>query len=209
MNYLPANVIQMKSSHYLSNYDFSGRPVIQGGQQQTLSSGGGFLHHHHHHNSHNNFQGDHCDNDVTITSTYTNNRINNNKSGSNHIQSDYNNQSPRTVNQPTIIISGSGDLVGGGDSCGNLATVAAKSAASIVHGNVDLIKYEIINGGTENHQQSNSNNEYNVIRSTKYHHKGTTETIVPTSTTKRKRETGKPLYIVYFTQYRYIYNDFI
>jgi len=86
----------MKTSHFLSNYDFSGRPLIQG----VTSSG--TIHHQPVHDRNHLFQSvDNCDNDVTITSTYTN-TVN---SGDNHQQNDYN-HSTSTSNHPSSILYG-------------------------------------------------------------------------------------------------------
>lgn len=84
----------MKTSHFLSNYDFSGRPLIQG----VTSSG--TIHHQPVHDRNHLFQSvDNCDNDVTITSTYTS-TVN---SGDNHQQSDYNHSTSSNHPSSTIL----------------------------------------------------------------------------------------------------------
>ncbi|XP_037043936.1 homeodomain-interacting protein kinase 2 isoform X1 [Bradysia coprophila] len=87
----------MKTSHFLSNYDFSGRPLIQG-----LTSSG-TIHHQPVHDRNHLFQSvDNCDNDVTITSTYTN-TVN---SGDNHQQNDYNHSTSTSNHQSSNILYG-------------------------------------------------------------------------------------------------------
>lgn len=87
----------MKTSHFLSNYDFSGRPLIQG-----LTSSG-TIHHQPAHDRNHLFQSvDNCDNDVTITSTYTN-TVN---SGDNHQQNDYNHSTSTSNHQSSTILYG-------------------------------------------------------------------------------------------------------
>lgn len=89
----------MKTSHFLSNYDFSGRPLIQG---LTSSSSSGTIHHQPVHDRNHLFHQsvDNCDNDVTITSTYTN-TVN---SGDNHQQNDNYNHSTSTSNHQSSTI---------------------------------------------------------------------------------------------------------
>ncbi|KAJ6641379.1 Homeodomain-interacting protein kinase 2 [Pseudolycoriella hygida] len=74
-----AHIPQMKTSHFLSNYDFAGRPLL------GLSSSEIIRHQPVYERNHAFQSVDISDNDVTITSTYTN-TVN---SGDNHQQNDY------------------------------------------------------------------------------------------------------------------------
>lgn len=90
----------MKTSHFLSNYDFSGRPLIQG-----LTSTG-TIHHQSAHDRNHLFQSvDNSDNDVTITSTYTN-TVN---SGDNQQQNDYSQSTSVSDHQSSAILYGESD----------------------------------------------------------------------------------------------------
>lgn len=91
----------MKTSHFLSNYDFSGRPLIQG----LTSSSSGTIHHQPVHDRNHLFQSVDNDNDVTITSTYTNTA----NSGDNHQQNDYNHSTSTSNHQSSTILYGESD----------------------------------------------------------------------------------------------------
>ena len=150
----------MKTSHFSSNYDFSGRPIIQGGTKQTNLI---------QNKNYQNLGGDHYnDNDVSITSTYVN-------TNNTNLQTDYDLTQHNSVNNSnnnnnTINNSSSSSQQQQQTTAATTTTAAANS-----YGNLDQVKYEAVNS------QSDINNEYHVIRSTnKYQHKGA----------KRKRETG-------------------
>lgn len=193
-----SQVLPMKTSHFLPNYDYSGRPFVPGGISATSNPQPNDHQQHHLQRQpstqfqqsslsglidHNNAS---CDNnDVTITSTY-----------SNQLSNSHNNFSSSSLT--TVIKLPVTPLP------------APLSSSTTIYGNSALeqhhnssTKYDTLTN-TSSTQSELTGNEYNVIRSTaannkyqqQYNHKAppistTAASSSSVTTTKRKRESGE------------------
>lgn len=193
----------MKTSHFLPNYDYSGRPFVPGGISATSNPQPNDHQQHHlqrQPSSSTQFQQsslsgliDHnntsCDNnDVTITSTY-----------SNQLSNSHNNFSSSSL---TTVIKLPVSPAPLSPSSTNTAAIYGNSAVDQHHNS--STKYDTLNN-TSSTQSEQTGNEYNVIRSTavnskyqqQYNHKAPPATSTTgassssASTTKRKRESGE------------------
>lgn len=198
-----SQVLPMKTSHFLPNYDYSGRPFVPGGISATSNPQPNDHQQHHlqrqpssstqfHQSSlsglidHNNSS---CDNnDVTITSTY-----------SNQLSNSHNNFSSSSL---TTVIKLPVSPLPAPLSSSTTTTAAIYGNSALDQHHHSSTKYDTLTN-TSSTQSELTGNEYNVIRSTaskyqqQYNHKAlpatstTAASSSSASTTKRKRESGE------------------